>query len=101
MLYWPEAGAICRDGLAAKGCGRPAAVLPGKAGKGCLGRDALGCRALILPPNLCDLRADAACVLAAEKREEWVDSARLSPCYLRAPQAERERAARLRGEAGA
>ncbi len=64
-------------------------------------QDALGCRALILPPNLCDLRADAACVLAAEKREEWVDSARLSPCYLRAPQAERERAARLRGEAGA
>ena len=56
---------------------------------------------MILPPNLCDLRADAACVLAAEKREEWVDSARLSPCYLRAPQAARERAARLRGEAGA
>ena len=41
LLYWPEAGAICRDGLAAKGCGRPAAVLPGKAGTGCLGRDAL------------------------------------------------------------
>ncbi len=41
LLYWPAASAICQDGLAAKGCGRPAAVLPGKAGKGCLGRDAL------------------------------------------------------------
>ena len=41
MLRWPEASAICRDGLAARECGRPAAVLPGKAGKGYLGRDAL------------------------------------------------------------
>ena len=41
LLRWPEASAICRDGLAARECGRPAAVLPGKAGKGCLGRDAL------------------------------------------------------------
>ena len=42
LLYWPEAGAICRDGLAAKGCGRPAAVLPGKAGKGLSGQKCVG-----------------------------------------------------------
>lgn len=62
-------------------------------------RSELGERALLLPPNLCDLRADAACVLASERADRWVDGARLSPYYLRAPQAERERAARLNGEA--
>ena len=62
-------------------------------------RNLLGGRALLLPPNLADLRPDAACVLASERRDVWVDSALLKPYYLRAPQAERERAARLRGEA--
>ena len=54
-------------------------------------RDALGERALIAPPNLRDLRSDAACLLAAAHPETWVPAARLSPIYLRAPQAERER----------
>ena len=57
-------------------------------------RAALGERALIAPENLRDLRADAACVLAAAKREAWVEAWRLRPIYLRAPQAERERKAR-------
>ena len=64
-------------------------------------RAALGERAIVLPPNLSDLRADAACVLAAERREDWIEPARLEPRYLRAPQAERERAERLKKEAGA
>ena len=64
-------------------------------------RAALGERAVILPPNLSDLRADAACVLAAERRDAWIEPARLEPYYLRAPQAERERDARLKKEAGA
>ena len=59
-----------------------------------------------LPPDaplafLGDGRADAACVLAAERREDWIEPARLEPRYLRAPQAERERAERLKKEAGA
>ena len=62
-------------------------------------QSAMGDCALLFPPNLYDLRADAACVLASERVDSWVDGARLSPYYLRAPQAERERAERLRGEA--
>ena len=54
-------------------------------------RGALGERALIAPPNLRDLRADAACVLAAARPETWAEAAALRPIYLRAPQAERER----------
>lgn len=61
----------------------------------------LGERALLMPPNLCDLRADAACVLAAERRDFWAPPEHLTPVYLRPPQAERERAARLGREAGA
>ena len=64
-------------------------------------RAALGDRTLILPPNLSDLRADAACVLAAGRRETWMEPASLEPYYLRAPQAERERAALLQKGAGA
>ena len=52
---------------------------------------ALGERALIAPPNLRDLRADAACLLAAARPETWVPAAALQPIYLRAPQAVRER----------
>ncbi len=62
-------------------------------------RGRLGERALIFPKNLRDLRADAACVLAAARRESWVFPEALKPLYLRAPQAERERAARLLREA--
>ena len=56
---------------------------------------ALGERAVIAPLNLRDLRADAACVLAASRQDEWVAAKYLRPIYLRAPQAERERMARL------
>lgn len=54
-------------------------------------RGILGERALIAPPNLRDLRADAACLLAAARPEAWVPTAQLQPIYLRAPQAVRER----------
>lgn len=54
-------------------------------------RQALGERAMIAPPNLRDLRADAACVLAAARPDTWIEPAALRPIYLRAPQAERER----------
>ena len=64
-------------------------------------RAALGARAFVPPPNLCDLRADAVCALAARHPEAWMAPAQLKPYYLRAPQAERERAARLQKEAGA
>ncbi len=52
---------------------------------------ALGDRALIAPENLRDLRADAACLLAAARPQAWVSAGQLRPIYLRAPQAERER----------
>lgn len=61
-------------------------------------RAALGERALIAPANLRDLRADAACVLAAARPETWVNAATLRPIYLRAPQAERERKKRVESE---
>ena len=61
----------------------------------------LGERALIAPANLRDLRPDAVCALAAMKRDEWVEARELRPVYLRAPQAERERNARLKREAQA
>ena len=57
-------------------------------------RRMLGERALIAPENLRDLRADAACLLAAARPETWMEAAALRPIYLRAPQAERERARR-------
>ena len=56
-------------------------------------RAALGERAVIAPEHLRFLRADAACVLAASRPEAWMEARRLTPIYLRAPQAERERKA--------
>lgn len=56
-------------------------------------RALLGDRAVIAPPNLRDLRADAACVLAAARPDLWMPAHQLTPVYLRAPQAERERRA--------
>ncbi len=61
-------------------------------------RDALGARALIAPPNLRDLRADAAALLAAARPEDWVPAAALRPIYLRAPQAERQRIKKMKNE---
>lgn len=52
--------------------------------------------AAIAPANLRDLRADAACLLAAARPGEWMDARALTPIYLRAPQAERLRERRLR-----
>lgn len=54
--------------------------------------------AVIAPANLSQLRADAACLLAAEKKDEWMEARLLTPIYLRIPQAERERNARLNKE---
>ena len=53
----------------------------------------LGSRALIAPEHLRSLRPDAACVLAAARPEAWMAASLLTPIYLRAPQAERERRA--------
>lgn len=53
--------------------------------------------ARIAPANLRELRADAACLLAAAREDEWMAAAALTPIYLRIPQAERERNARLNG----
>ena len=57
----------------------------------------LGDRALIAPAHLRDLRADAACLLAAARPETWIPAAQLQPIYLRAPQAVRERERRRGG----
>ena len=46
------------------------------------------------------LRAAAACELARLDADKAMDPMRLEPTYLRAPQAERERAARLKAEEG-
>lgn len=62
-------------------------------------KEMLGERAMIAPENLRDIRADAVCLLAKAKRSEWIEAANMRPIYLRAPQAERERNAKLAKEA--
>lgn len=62
-------------------------------------RERLGTRAHFAPAAHMGLRAGCACALAAERAEhiqagEETDYVTLLPLYLRAPQAERERAAR-------
>lgn len=59
-------------------------------------RRALGERALIAPDYRAQLRAGAACHLATLAAP--VDAVALSPIYLRKPQAQREREARLGGD---
>ncbi len=54
-----------------------------------------GRAARIAPAHLGGLRAGAAAVLAAQAAEQAVAYTELQPLYLRAPQAERERAAKL------
>ena len=56
----------------------------------------LGGRALFAPPHLCALHPAAVCMLAHVHQNEQVDYLTLMPHYLRAPQAERARAERLR-----
>lgn len=58
-------------------------------------KDMLGDRAFLPPANLLSLRADAVAVLAAHRENGWVEARALTPVYLRKPQAERERMARL------
>lgn len=59
----------------------------------------LGDRAVFPPAQHSFLRPAAAAMLAWEKREQAVDYLTLMPMYLRAPQAERERARKLGGKA--
>ena len=54
--------------------------------------------AVIAPANMRDLRADVACILAEARQDEWMEAHLLTPIYLRVPQAERERNARLKKE---
>ena len=58
----------------------------------------LGQRAVFVPAQMCYLRPAAAAALAWENRESAVDYLTLRPHYLRAPQAERARAAKLAAE---
>ena len=58
----------------------------------------LGQRAVFAPAQMCYLRPAAAAALAWENRESAVDYLTLQPHYLRAPQAERARAAKLAAE---
>ena len=55
----------------------------------------LGERAIVAPSHMNYLRAAAACEIAQHRTEEANDCMTLTPIYLRAPQAERERNARL------
>ena len=52
--------------------------------------------AVIAEANLANLRAESACILAENKQNEWMEARLLTPIYLRAPQAERERERRAR-----
>jgi len=58
----------------------------------------LGSRALAAPAPMSYLRAASACEIAMHRAEEAKDCKELLPIYLRAPQAERERNARLAAE---
>ncbi len=55
----------------------------------------LGERAVSAPSHMNYLRAAAACEIAQHRAEDAADCMTLTPIYLRAPQAERERNARL------
>lgn len=57
--------------------------------------DILGERAHFAPVHMRILRASSACFLAQCLQNEWIGYDRLTPIYLRAPQAERERNEKL------
>ena len=61
--------------------------------------DLLGERAVFAPAHMSYLRPASAAVLAYEHQADQVDYLTLMPVYLRAPQAERERARKLGGNA--
>ena len=61
--------------------------------------DLLGDRAVFAPAHMSYLRPSSVAVLAQEREAEAVDYLTLMPVYLRAPQAERERARKLGGQA--
>ena len=58
----------------------------------------LGDRAVAAPSHMAYIRPAAACEIAANRAEEAKNCMELMPIYLRAPQAERERNARLKAE---
>jgi tRNA threonylcarbamoyladenosine biosynthesis protein TsaB len=58
-----------------------------------------GERALIAPAHMRYLRADSAAQIAAVTQDVWMEAGELTPIYLRAPQAEREREAKLKEQA--
>jgi len=60
--------------------------------------DALGDRALFAPAEAAYLRPACVAALAWQKQNEAVDYLTLQPHYLRAPQAERARKAKLAAE---
>ena len=61
-------------------------------------RALMGDRAIAAPAPMAFIRPSAACYLAEKRQDEAVEPMLLKPLYLRAPQAERERSARLRLE---
>ena len=61
-------------------------------------RALMGDRAIAAPAPMAFIRPAAACYLAEKRQDEAVEPMLLKPLYLRAPQAERERSARLRLE---
>lgn len=60
-------------------------------------RERLGDRAILPPAHLISLRPASVALLAARHANQAVDYLTLMPVYLRAPQAERERARKLGG----
>ncbi|MBE5792164.1 MAG: tRNA (adenosine(37)-N6)-threonylcarbamoyltransferase complex dimerization subunit type 1 TsaB [Clostridiales bacterium] len=58
-------------------------------------REIVGSRARFAPVHARILRASSACFLAEGKKDEWAKYDSLTPIYLRAPQAERERNEKL------
>ena len=60
----------------------------------------MGDRAVAAPAHMAYIRPAAACEIAVNRAEEAKNCMELMPIYLRAPQAERERNARLKAEEG-
>ena len=61
-------------------------------------RNAFGERAVFAGADMCYISAATAAVLAERSRDEWMPPEKLTPMYLRKPQAERQREARKNAE---